>query len=79
MPTKEHRALLWAFDRLSANCNDEKTNKRTAEEIGKVLLGRPSPAATYAPDEFQDSAKLMQKAEDDYLNSLPEADINGDF
>jgi len=77
--TREFHALLWAFDRLNADCNDEKTNKRTAKEIGNVLLGKPSPAATYVPDQFQDSSKLLEKAKDDHLNSLPEADINGDF
>ena len=52
-------ALMWAFDRLSVDDGMTlKEQKRTMAEIGKVLTGRPSPAATYEPPEWGDSARL---------------------
>jgi hypothetical protein len=52
-------ALLWAFDRLSVTGGlDVDTQRRTMREIGNVLTGRTSPAATYQPNDDDDSVKL---------------------
>lgn len=52
-------ALLWAFDRLSVTGGmNPAEQRRTMKEIGNVLTGRPSPAATYRPNDWDDSAKL---------------------
>ncbi len=55
---------LKAFDRVSATCNDEKTNRRTAHEIGRVLRGLPSPAATYLPSDWDDSFEMAGEIPD---------------
>lgn len=50
-------ALMWAFDRLSISGGmTPSEQRRTMEEIGKVLTGRPSRAATYQPRDHDDSA-----------------------
>lgn len=52
-------ALLWAFDRLSVTGGMNPTEqRRTMKEIGNVLTGRTSPAGTYQPNDWDDSAKL---------------------
>lgn len=52
-------ALLWAFDRLSVDGGMTLLEqRRTMQEIGNVLRGRSSPAATYQPNEWDDSAAL---------------------
>jgi hypothetical protein len=53
------KALMWAFDRLSVDGGMNAPEQRhTMREIGKVLCGRPSPAASYKPNEWDDSAAL---------------------
>lgn len=54
----ERHALLWAFDRLTADNLTPAEIKRTADEIGKVLTNKPSMAATYIPDDWTDSGTL---------------------
>lgn len=55
-------ALLWAFDRLSVTGGmTAAEQRRTMVEIGKVLTGRPSPAADYTPNDWDDSAQLMER------------------
>lgn len=57
--TRLRAALLWAFDRLSVDDGMTKREQRdTMLEIGNVLTGKPSPAASYVPQEWVDSAKL---------------------
>lgn len=52
-------ALLWAFDRLSIDGGMTiEEQRRTMREIGNVLRGIPSPAATYKPNDWDDSASL---------------------
>lgn len=56
-------ALLWAFDRLSVTGGmNPAEQRRTMKEIGNVLTGRPSPAGTYQPSGWDDSAKLGASA-----------------
>lgn len=53
-------ALMWAFDRLSIDGGmNVKEQHRTMREIGNVLRGRPSLAATYRPNDWDDSARLL--------------------
>lgn len=55
-------ALLWAFDRLSVTGGmNASEQRRTMREIGNVLRGKPSPAATYKPNEWDDSAALPRQ------------------
>jgi hypothetical protein len=52
-------ALMWAFDRLGVDGGmSEKEQLHTMREIGKVLTGRPSPAANYKPNDWDSSAGL---------------------
>lgn len=52
-------ALLWAFDRLSVTGGmNAAEQRRTMREIGNVLTGKASPAASYQPNDWDDSAKL---------------------
>jgi hypothetical protein len=52
-------ALMWAFDRLGVDGGmTEKEQLHTMREIGKVLTGRPSPAANYKPNDWDSSAGL---------------------
>ena len=52
-------ALMWAFDRLSLDDGmTAREQHHTMREIGKVLCGRPSAAATYEPNDWDSSAKL---------------------
>jgi hypothetical protein len=54
-------ALLWAFDRLSVTGGmNAAEQRRTMKEIGNVLTGRPSPAATYRPNDWDESAALSR-------------------
>lgn len=56
-----HNALLWAFDRLSVTGGMNAAEQRyTMKEIGNVLTGRPSPAANYKPNDWDDSAALSR-------------------
>lgn len=56
-------ALMWAFDRLSVDGGmTANEQRRTMTEIGKVLTGRPSPAATYEPNDWDSSANLVKPA-----------------
>jgi hypothetical protein len=53
-------ALLWAFDRLSVTGGmNPAEQRRTMRELGNVLTGRPSPAASYKPNDWDDSVKLI--------------------
>lgn len=53
------RCLLWCFDRLSLDSGmNVKEQKYTMQQIGKVLLGEPSPASKYKAAEWSDSTKL---------------------
>lgn len=55
--------LLWAFDRLSVTGGmTAKEQRYTMEQIGKVLTGRPSPAANYTPNDWDGSAQLMERS-----------------
>ena len=57
--TRYRNALLWAFDRLSVDGDmTAKEQRTTQKEIGQVLLGKPSRAAAYDPDEWADSAQF---------------------
>lgn len=57
--TAYRNALMWAFDRLSIDGGmTVREQRRTMNEIGNVLRGRPSPAATYVPNDWDDSATL---------------------
>lgn len=51
-------AILWAFDRLTSGGLTQKEIKKTADELGKTILGKPSQASTYVPNEWDDSRKL---------------------
>lgn len=54
-------ALLWAFDRLSVPRGMNAAEQRhTMREIGNVLQGKPSPAATYQPNDWDDSSALTE-------------------
>jgi hypothetical protein len=56
-------ALMWAFDRLGVDGGmTAREQLHTMREIGKVLCGRPSPAATYEPNDWDDSAALKADA-----------------
>jgi hypothetical protein len=58
--TAYRNALMWAFDRLGVDDGmSPKEQIYTMREIGKVLCGRPSPAASYEPNDWDDSAKLI--------------------
>ncbi len=54
----ERRTLLWVFDRLTTDNLTPKEIKMTADEVGKVLLGKQSHASAYEPNYWNDSAKL---------------------
>lgn len=55
-------ALMWAFDRLGVDGGmTVKEQIHTMREIGKVLCGRPSPAATYKPNDWDSSANLSHR------------------
>ena len=59
---KYRNAILWAFDRLTTDGLTQKEIKRTADELGNVILGKPSPASTYVRNEWDDSASLQEQA-----------------
>lgn len=56
--TKYRNALMWAFDRLSIDDMTKREQQNTMLEIGNVLTGKLSPATTYVPNDWDDSAKL---------------------
>lgn len=56
----ELRALMWTFDRLMVDNLTDKERRKTAREIGKVILGQPSRASTYEPNGWDDSVKLLK-------------------
>lgn len=52
-------ALMWVFDRMTVDGGmTAREQLRTAKEIGRVLSDLPSEAATYQPNDWDDSAKL---------------------
>jgi hypothetical protein len=51
-------AILWAIDRLTSDDLTQKEIKKTADELGKTILGKPSQASTYVPNDWDSSAKL---------------------
>lgn len=64
-PTPEkiayRNALFWAFDRLSVTGGMTAQEQRyTMQQIGNVLTGRASCAATYEPHEWDASAQLIE-------------------
>lgn len=63
--TAYRNALLWAFDRLSTSGLTAAEIRRTADGIGKVLTGKPTPAATYTPNDWDDSAVLTRVHSDE--------------
>lgn len=65
MREREYRnALMWAFDRLGVDGGmSPREQLHTMREIGKVLCGRRSPAATYKPNDWDSSAKLPSNHE----------------
>lgn len=52
--------LMWAYDRLTVDGLTPKEIRDTHREIGNVLLGRSSKAATYVPREWSGSAKIVR-------------------
>lgn len=55
-------ALLWAFDRLNVTGGmNADEQRRTMREIGSVLTGKTSPAATYQPNDWDDSTALLSR------------------
>lgn len=57
--TKYRNALMWAFDRLTIDGGMTPREQRyTFEQIGKVLMGEPSPADSYVPNEWDHSVNL---------------------
>ena len=66
MMTESYRnALLWAFDRLSIDGGmSVREQRHTMREIGNVLRGRPSPAATYKPNDWDSSADLTNSRQE---------------
>jgi hypothetical protein len=61
LETEYRNALLWAFDRLSVTGGmNAPEQRRTMKEIGNVLSGRSSPAATYRPNDWDESAALSR-------------------
>ena len=57
---KDRNALLWAFDRLSVDDMTKRERQQTMLGIGNVLTGKPSPAATYVPNEWADSINVLR-------------------
>lgn len=57
---KYRNALLWAVDYFSTSRLTEKERMTGVKELGSVLTGRPSRAADYAPNEWDDSAKFAR-------------------
>jgi len=52
-------ALLWVFDRLTIDGGMMTREQRyTFEQIGNVLMGKPSPADSYQPKEWAASTKI---------------------
>jgi len=51
-------ALMWVFDYFSMTDMTEKERIRGLKQIANVLTDRPSRAATYVPNDWDDSAKL---------------------
>lgn len=62
-PQESYRnALLWAFDRLSVTGGmDAASQRRTMKEIGNVLIGLPSPASIYRPNDWDESAHFNRE------------------
>ncbi len=61
--TRYRNALMWVFDRLSVidvGGMTVKEQRATQREVGRVLLGNPSRAATHEPNEWDDSARLAR-------------------
>ena len=62
-------ADLWELDSLDHDSVVEGYTaaeiRRTAEGIGKVLTGKPTPAATYTPNDWDDSAVLTRVHSDE--------------
>lgn len=56
---KYRNAILWAVDYFSVSHLTEKERANGIKELGNVLLGRPSRAADYTPNEWDNSAKLF--------------------
>lgn len=59
--TPERHALLWVFDRLSADNLSKREIAETARQIGQVLLGKECTAATYLPNDWDDSHRLTNR------------------
>lgn len=60
-PSPEVRALMWVFDRLSVDGGLAlKEQQKTYREVGRVLLGLPSVASKYLPNDWDDSVKIMK-------------------
>ena len=57
---KYRNALLWAFDRLSVDDMTKRERQQTMLGIGNVLTGKPSPAATYVPNEWDNSVNVLK-------------------
>lgn len=57
--TEYRNALLWVFDRLSVDRMTPSEIRRTMFEVGNVLQRRPSPAARYQPEEWDESRSLV--------------------
>lgn len=55
---KYRNALLWAVDYFSTDRLTERERMTGIKELGNVLLGKPSRAAEYTPNDWDLSAKL---------------------
>ena len=55
---KYRNALLWAVDYFSASRLTEKERAEGVKQLGNILLGRPSLAADYSPNEWDRSSSM---------------------
>lgn len=55
---KYRNAILWAVDYFGTSRLTERERTEGVKQLGKVLLGQPSRAADYAPNEWDDSSAL---------------------
>ncbi len=66
------RALMWVFDRTGIDGGMTAAEcKNTAEEIGKVLAGKPSVAARYVPNKWDASVELTEAVLDTSVSEPP--------
>jgi hypothetical protein len=55
---------MWVFDRLSIDGGMTLgEQKDTHKQVGRALLGQPSVASSYSPDDWADSVSLKKTNE----------------